>query len=350
MSENLIPKSNDILPGDISAKTGNAGIFVTGGTGLVGSRLIEQLVKENKRVKALYRSKIPDIEGKEKVEWCKGDILDVVALDEAMKNIHQVYHCAAIISFNSKQKAEMFATNIDGTANVVNAALHAGVKKLCYVSSVAALGKANAEAEVTENMNWNDEADNSNYGKSKHLAEVEVWRGTGEGLQAVIVNPAIILGAGDWHQGSAKIFKTAFNEFPWFTEGVTGFVDVNDVVNAMVQLMENDISGERFILSSGNRTYKEIFTAIATAFHKKPPYKKVTPLIAEAVWRLEKIKSDFTGKDSLLTKETARAAQSIVRYDNSKLTNFLPSFEYTTIDETIKRVCKELAEKYQLVV
>jgi dihydroflavonol-4-reductase len=321
-----------------------ASAFVTGGTGLVGSHLIKELVRQGVPVKALYRSHIPDIECKESVEWIKGDILDVVSLNAAMKNAEQVYHCAAIVSFDSKQKHQMFLINAEGTANVVNAAISAGVKKLCYVSSVAALGQMRKGLEIDESISWNEETSNSNYGKSKYLAEMEVWRGIGEGLEAVVVNPAIILGAGNWNEGSSKIFKTAFEEFPWYTDGESGFVDVIDVVTVMIHLMKSNISGERFIVSSENRRYADIFTAIAKAFQKKPPYKKVTPFISAIVWRVEALKSMFTNKSSLLTRETAQAAQAVIVYNNSKLKKYLPLFNYTPLNETIKRVCKELQQ------
>jgi dihydroflavonol-4-reductase len=323
-------------------------ILVTGGSGLVGSHVVAQLVKNGRTVKAIYRKEIPTLVGTEGVSWLKGDILDVVWLEEVMKDIDYVYHCAAVVSYSQKKKLEMFQINIDGTANVVNVALGAGVRKLCFVSSVAAIGKAKDGAWIDEKLQWTQETNRSNYGKSKHLAEIEVWRGIGEGLPAVIVNPAVILGAGDWNNSSTKIFKTAYQEFPWYTEGITGFVDVEDVVKAMIQLMESDITGERFVLSAENKRYREIFTMAADAFSKKAPHKKVSRLMANAIWLTEAFKSVFTGREPLLTKETAEAAQSVLLYDNSKLKRFLPSFIYTPVSETIKRVCAELQQKYKL--
>jgi len=323
-------------------------ILVTGSTGLLGSHVIKRLIEQGKRVKALYRSHIPAIIGKEKVSWVKGDILDVVAMEEVMKDVSVVYHCAAIVSYSAKRRNELFKTNIEGTANIVNAGLNAGVKKLCFVSSVSALGKTRDGNVITEEVAWSEETNTSNYGKSKYLAEVEVWRGIGEGLPAVIVNPSIILGAGNWNDSSTKIFKTAYEEFPWYTEGVTGFVDVEDVVSAMIQLMESEISGERFLLNGENRPYKEVFTMAANAFAKKAPGKKVSRLMANIVWRLEAVKSLFTGDEPLLTKETADAAQSVHYYDNSKLKSFLPAFAFTPVDQTIKRVCDELRQKCKL--
>lgn len=347
MSKNLINQYGNPQLIDNSADNKNY-VFVTGATGLVGSHLIKELIRQGKCVKALYRSKVPDIIDKDKVEWVKGDILDIIFLNEAMQGVVQVYHCAAVVSFDPAQKHEMFATNIEGTANVVNACLMAEVKKLCFVSSVAALGQLRKGQLIDENVAWSEETNNSNYGKSKYLAEIEVWRGIGEGLKAVIVNPAIILGCGNWNEGSVKIFKTAFEEFPWFTEGETGFADINDVVSITIQLMESDISGERFIVSAENLKYKDVFAAIANAFGKKPPHKKVTPLMAALVWRMEAIKSALTKETSLLTRETAHSAQTIIKYDNSKIKKYFPSFVYTPINESVKRICKELQQKYSL--
>lgn len=277
-------------------------ILVTGATGLVGSHLLKKLIQEGHAVKALYRNSPPEISGTEGVEWIKGDILDVVALEESMDQVDQVYHCAAVVSFNPAKKAAMQHTNIEGTANVVNACINKGVKRLLFVSSVAALGRIREDKPIDETMNWTPETSNSEYGKTKYLSEMEVWRGMSEGLSVVVVNPVIILGNGDWEGGSSGIFKSAYNEFPWYTEGMSGFVDVKDVVKAMVLLMDSSINGERFILSGHNAYYKDIFGLIATTFHKKPPHKKVTPLLAAIVWRLEAIKAFFQWERPFINK------------------------------------------------
>jgi dihydroflavonol-4-reductase len=323
-------------------------ILVTGATGLLGSHLLAQLVNEGKKTRALYRSEIPVMEGAEAIEWVKGDILDVVALETAMEGVQQVYHCAAMVSFHPKNKAILHKTNIEGTANVVNACLDAGIQKLLFVSSVAALGRIREDRAINESMNWTEESSNSEYGKSKYFSEMEVWRGIGEGLNAVIVNPTIILGAGDWDNGSSGIFKSAYNEFPWYAEGTSGFVDVEDVVRAMILLMESKFSSERFILSGANLPYKEIFSQIGRNFHKKPAHKKVTPFLAAIVWRLEAVKAMFTGKEPLLTKETAKTAQTKANFDNRKLTRFFLNFEYTPMNQSLERICNELTKKHNL--
>ncbi len=317
-------------------------ILVTGGAGLVGNELIKQLLASGKNVRAIY-NKTPLADFKSSgLEQMQCNILDIVTLREVMCGIEQVYHCAAVVTFNPRHKQEMFKINIEGTANVVNAALDAGVKKMVYVSSVAALGRIREQQPITELMNWTEETSNSAYGQSKYLAEMEVWRGFAEGLEAVMVNPTIILGAGNWNEGSTKLFQSVYNEFPWYADGTTGFVDVRDLAKAMMLLMDSNITGQRFIISAENRSYKEVFEMMAKAFGKKPPYKKVTPFIAKIVWRLEAAKSWFTKKEPLVTKETAKTALAKVNFDNSKLKHFLPEFEYSRIEDTVNEVCNQL--------
>jgi dihydroflavonol-4-reductase len=324
-------------------------IIVTGASGLVGSHLIQSLLEKGISVRALYRSTIPVFKNADKVNWVKGDILDVSSLDEAMHGVTQVYHCAAIVAFTPKLADAMLQANIEGTANVVNACINHQVQKLVYVSSVAALGRIREDAPVNETMNWTPETSNSVYGKSKYLAEMEVWRGMGEGLNVAVVNPVIILGAGDWNKGSSEIFKSAYDEFPWYTKGVSGFVDVMDVIDAMQLLMNSNVQGQRYIISGANVAYKEIFTRIAEAFKKRPPFKKVTPILAAIVWRLEAIKGMITGKAPLLTKETAATAQAVVHFDNTKFLKAFPEFTYRSIEETINRTCAELKQLHHLV-
>jgi dihydroflavonol-4-reductase len=317
-------------------------ILVTGGSGLVGSELITQLLQQGNVVKAIYnKTPLPNFNSPN-LHQVQCNILDVIGLQEAMQGVTHVYHCAAIVSFNPKQKQNLFKVNIEGTANVVNAALEAAVKKMVFVSSVAALGRIREDKPIDETMNWTPETSNSIYGQSKYLAEMEVWRGIAEGLDAVMVNPSIILGNGNWDDSSTKIFKSVYEEFPWYTDGSTGFVDVKDVAKAMINLMESPITAQRFIISAENKTYQQVFNLIANGFGKKQPQKKVTPFIAAIAWRLERIKSWFTKKEPLLTKETTTTALAKVTFDNSKLLNALPNFKYNKIDDTVERVCREL--------
>jgi nucleoside-diphosphate-sugar epimerase len=321
-------------------------ILVTGGSGLLGKEVITQLLAQGKMVTAIYNKTALPSFNSALLTQVPCNILDVIGLEELMQqDITQVFHCAAIVTFNPRRKKELFKINIEGTANIVNAALNAGVNKMVYVSSVAALGRKIAGEMINETMPWTEENSTSSYGQSKYMAELEVWRGIAEGLDAVVVNPTIILGAGDWESGSSQIFKTAYDEFPWYTDGVNGFVDVRDVAAIMLQLMDSNISAERFIVSAANKTYQEIFNLIAAAFHKRQPHKKVTPFIAKMVWRMEALKSRITGKDPLLTKETAASALSQERYDNSKLQSYLPHFNYRSIESTINETSRALQQK-----
>jgi nucleoside-diphosphate-sugar epimerase len=326
----------------------NKKTLVTGAAGLLGVYLIRELLKTNEPVIAIYRSKIPpqlSPEEQAQVNWIQGDILDVMFLAEVMEDCDKVYHCAGLVSFSPKRIKDLFKINVDGTANVVNACLAAGVSKLIHVSSVASLGRKRNGQTVTENVKWDDNANPSVYGKTKYLGELEVWRGIAEGLNAVIVNPVIILGKGDWHSGSGATFKNAYNEFPWFTEGSSGFVDGEDVAKAMVMLMDSEITAERFILSAENWTYRGLFTAMAKGFGKKPPSRKVTPWLAALVWRLEAIKGWITGQDPLLTKETAETAQQTVKFDNTKILNALPGFSFKPLQQTIEESCSYYLSK-----
>ncbi len=313
-------------------------ILITGASGLVGTHLIKAISKNDIDIIAGFHTK-KNTELISNVSWKHCDILDVVELGELMQGVDTVYHCAASVSFLPDEKRKLFNTNAIGTANVVNACLEKGVKKLIHVSSVAALGRIREGQQINETMHWTAETSNSLYGQSKFLAEQEIWRGMAEGLDIVVVNPVIILGESDWNTGSSAIFKSIYNEFPWYTDGVTGFVDVEDVVKALIAIDEAEIVGERFILSAGNFSYLELFTMIANAFNKKIPYKKVSPLLAGIIWRWENIKYKLTHIKPLLTRETARTAQAKSYFDNSKLLKAIPAFSYTPLEDSVKRIC-----------
>lgn len=329
----------------------NRRIFVTGGSGLVGAALLRQLLQRNEKVRALYRTHMPVLlspEELQRIEWIQGDVLDTGLLQEAMHDCTQVYHCAAVVSFHPKRRQQLYKINVEGTANVVNTALLNGNTKLVHVSSVAALGRIRKNEVVTEKSEWSEETNNSHYGKSKYLAELEVWRGIGEGLNAVIVNPTIILGEARWEQGSAALFKKAWEEFPWYTTGSTGFVDAKDVAAAMIALMNSNITAERFILSNETLTYQQLLSQIAVAFGKRPPHRRGKPWLLELAWRLEAVKAAITGAEPLVTKETVRTSLHSTRYNNEKLLQALPQFTYTPLAETIQRTCNWLRQYYQL--
>lgn len=321
-------------------------VLVTGASGFVGQHLVRALSRSGARVRALYNRHAPSAEllALPGVEWHPCDLLDIYEVEEAMQGIAQVYHCAAVVSFQRQDKARMLHFNVQGTVHVVDEALAAGVEKLVFVSSVAALGRSEHNKEITEEEQWEESRYNSAYGLSKQQAELEVWRGMGEGLDAVVINPGIILGEGNWETGSARLIKVVHGEFPFYTGGVNGWVDVQDVVQAMTRLMNSNISGERFILSAGNFAYREVFTEMAQALGRKPPHIPAGPFMTGLIWRWNALKTALTGKKFTVTRETAANAQKVARYNNSKLLQFLPDFGYTPLPETISRMARAFRE------
>lgn len=280
------------------------------------------------------------------VEWVQGDILDMDVLENAVDGMDAVIHAAATVSFISGEEQGMFQTNVEGTANVVNAALLKNIARFVHISSVAALGRTGNGAVVNEERQWEDNRINTPYAISKYHAEMEVWRGIGEGLNAVIVNPSTVLGYGDWNNSSNAIFKNVYNEFPWYSSGINGFVAVEDVASATVLLMQTSISNERYVLNGDNWSFQRLFNTIADGFGKKHPAKEATPLLAAIAWRLEKVKTLFSGKPSLLTKETARVAQSKTLFDNSKILKALPGFSFTPLEEAVKKACEHYLQSF----
>lgn len=321
-------------------------VLVTGGTGFLGAYIIKELVEKGFAVRAIRRSgsALPsyiDTAIFDKVEWVEGDILDVVALEEAMEDVYGVIHSAAVVSFSKKDRKQMYHTNVEGTANVVNIALEKNVRRFAYISSVAALGRTAKGTFVNEERKWEESKVNTHYAKSKHKAELEVWRGMAEGLDAVILNPSTILGFGNWHNSSSGIFKKVYDGFKWYTPGINGFVAVEDVARAAVLLMDSDITEQRFIINGDNWPFKQLQETIADGFGKKRPGTEASPLLMGIAWRLSSVVSLFTGKKSILTKESARVAFSKTHFSNDKIKNSLPGFSFTPLNEAITTACKK---------
>jgi dihydroflavonol-4-reductase len=337
-------------------------IFVTGGTGLVGAHLLYELTLAGKSVKALkretsdlqqvlktfsYYSDKPN-ELFKQIEWINGDILDYFGLEKILEGVTEIYHCAAIVSFDPKERKRMIANNVEGTANLVNAALEKGVRKICHVSSVTALGRLDEQQLITEETNWVPSKKISGYSESKFFSEVEIWRGIEEGLNAVIVNPSIILGPANWETGSAKMFKTVWDGMKFFTRGVTGFVDVRDVVKAMILLMDEQyfekIKNQRFLISSENLSYETVFCQIADALAKPRPKYNASGGLMEMVWRVLWIISLLTRKSPLITRETAANSNVKRKFDGSKIKNYF-DFEYLPVSESIKQTSAILKQE-----
>jgi len=328
-------------------------ILVTGGTGLVGSHLLFNLVNGGSKVRALKRES-SSLELIKKVfsyysdeadvllsliEWVDGDVTDIYSLYDAMENIEQVYHTAAMVSFNPSDRKIMTKTNVEGTANVINAGLNKKIKKLCHVSSIATLGRTDNEKLIDEETHWINSKNNSSYAVSKYGAEREVWRGIIEGLPAVIVNPSVIIGPGNWNKGSSRLFKQVWDGLKYFTEGVNGYVDVRDVAKSMILLMESDITDSRFIVSSENIDYLNLFSLIADGLGKNKPSIKANSILSQLAWRMEKLRSSFTGNNPLITRETARTAFQKYYYSNEKIKKTL-GFEFIPMGVSIKETCR----------
>jgi dihydroflavonol-4-reductase len=326
-------------------------VFVTGGTGFIGAYIIKELVEKGYTVRAIRRSNtLPFFIPKQildKVEWVNGDILDVVSLADAMEGMDTVIHAAGKVSFQSKDRKELLKINIEGTANVVNIALEKDIRRFVHISSVAAIGRTASGETINEEKKWQAGKMHTLYAISKYRGEMEVWRAAAEGLNVVVVNPSTVLGYGDWSTSSCAIFKNVYKEFPWFTTGINGFVGVQDVAKATVLLMESEISHERFIINSENWSFQQVLNTIADGFRKKHPSKEATRFIGSIAWRLEKLKSQFSGKKPLLTRESARVAHSITYFDNNKILKTLPGFTFTPLVHSIKKACEQYLAQLQ---
>lgn len=320
-------------------------ILITGGTGFLGAYIIRHLIEKGYAVRAIRRSsQLPAYIPKEifdKVEWVEGDVLDIVSLEDAMEGVDTVIHAAAIVSFARREQKQMYKVNVDGTANVVNMALEKNIQRFIHISSIAALGRKADGGNVDEEKKWEESKVNTHYAKSKYKAELEAWRGIGEGLNGAILNPSTILGHGDWNKGSSAIFKNVYNEFKWYTSGINGFVDVNDVAAATILLMESGITEERFIINGDNWPFRKLMNTIADSFGKKKPARHATPFLLSIAWRVEKLKSFFTGKKPLLTKESAKVAHSKTFFDNKKFLKTFPQFSFTQLEKTIQKACEK---------
>ena len=334
-------------------------ILITGGTGFVGAHLLLKLVEGEIPIRAIYRQEkkievtrrifayyTKNIAGLfSKIEWVKGDLNDIPSLEEAFKDITHVYHCAALVSFEPNKFNHLKHTNIEGTANMVNLCLSYKIQKLCYVSSIAALGAAKNGEEITETTVWNPESENNVYSITKYGAELEVWRGVQEGVNAVIVNPGVILGPGIWRYGSGNIFKQIHRGLSYYPPGANGYISVNDVVNAMIALMKSNIVNERFILVSENRSYKSLIDEIAQNLKVTPPQKVASSRLLNMAWRLDWLKHKLTGKPRALSKNLAKTLVNKSVYSNVKLSAAL-DFKFTPIKTVIAATAKRFLEAH----
>lgn len=327
-------------------------IFVTGGTGLIGSHLLVQLSQLNDSITATFRneSKIKDVQKVfefylksnaqshfQKIKWVKCDLLDVVSIEQAMKGAQTVYHCAALVSFLKKDFAKLQSNNRTGTENMVNISMDLNVQKFCFVSSTAAIGNKGISSDeiINEESKWEKSKETSGYSISKYGAEKEVWRGIAEGLNAVIVNPSVVFGAGPWNSGSMTIFNTIQKGLSFYPPGSNAFVDARDVASIMIGLVEKDIRSKRFLCISENLTFYHLFTQIAFALGKKAPRIKVGRFLMGLTWRANAFWAMLTCRNPVVTKHTAHSAFSNSRYSNEKICQEL-SFSFIPIKESIQ--------------
>ncbi|HZL11029.1 MAG TPA: NAD-dependent epimerase/dehydratase family protein [Prolixibacteraceae bacterium] len=332
-------------------------ILVTGGTGLVGAHLLYELTTSGQRVKALRRQQ-SNTEWVKKIfsyytdqadtlfsqiEWVEGDILDYLSLEEALKGVTGIYHCAAMVSFHGDDNDTMLNNNVKGTGNLIDAAIHNGVRRFCHVSSIAALGKTQDGSVITEETYWTPSKRKTGYSLSKFFSEMEVWRGIEEGMEAVIVNPSIIMGPGNWNIGSPMLFQSIWKGLKYYTKGIAGFVDVRDVVKAMILLMDeqrfDQVKNQRFILNSGNLNFQDFFNKIADRLNKPRPRNFASDIKLHIAWRMAKAGSFFTGKRPLITRDTVSSSNQKNQYSGEKITRTI-GFEYRSLDSSIADIAE----------
>lgn len=324
--------------------------FVTGATGFLGAHLVCALLQKGYNVKALKRpnsslTTFDFIAGlyfghgthkySDHLAWADGDLNHYDEIESLIEPGMFVFHCAAMVSFRDSDKKQMLEVNIKGTENIVNACIAVRCRKLIYASSTAAIGKAADEA-FTDESDWWDEKDRpSGYSISKYYAELEVWRGTEEGLAAVIVNPPLIIGPGDWKKNTGKFFSNAFRNFPFYTEGHHSFVYVKDVADVMIRLAESDLNAERYLLVSENLPLKQFMDMVARNFQKRSPWIKINRFIAGIAWRILGVWSFITGKEPMITRESTESSFKKVYFSNQKITRAL-NYQFTPMQQAVR--------------
>ena len=315
-------------------------ILVTGATGFVGRNLIlslskkrDNLIGQFRREKKLEETRLFFIsknkeEVYDRIIWRKADITNFSEVQSLFDDVIQVYHCAAYVSMAFYKTSYLNLVNITGTTYIVDNSIKKKIKKLCFISSIAAIGEGNKE-EITEDTQWNPEVDKTPYSYSKYGSEMEVWRASQEGVPVVILNPGIIIG------NDSQIQKIIKNKFNFYTSGVSGFVTVEDVVKAAIGLMQEKIKNERFILVSENISFKDFVNYFST---KNKNYSiRIPKSILYLTWFIESFLSHLRIKNKFLTKALINNLYSKNYYNGNKICGYLKTFNYSRIYPYLER-------------
>jgi nucleoside-diphosphate-sugar epimerase len=332
-------------------------ILVTGATGLLGSHLTAALLMQNKKVRALYRDKSKLENTKQilayysnepekyfaQIEWCEADVTDYFSLQEPFTGITEVYHCAGLVSFDENDSKLLYSINAEGTAHVINTCLEKGIRKFCHVSSVATLQVEANKKYIDEFSVWKTASGNSSYAITKYRGEFEAWRGAAEGMHVLVVNPSVILGSGCWGQSSTKLITQCYKGLPIYTEGITGYVDVRDVVTCMIKLMDENKFGQRYILNSENFSFKEVTHQLQQNFNKPISKIRAGKFLLNIVLAGDTLRRIITNRKPSITKSMIRSAQSKSFYDNAKVCKEL-NYHFIPVKESLEYV-SELYKK-----
>ena len=320
-------------------------VLVTGATGILGRVIVLELLKRGKIVRAAKRrsSNLEEVRHSfqfytenpddyfNKIEWMNVDFEDIHSLQTAMIGIDEVYHCAATVSFHPADQRRMYHTNIEGTRNLLYACEGSQVKKFCFVSSIAVLDGVNEKDETDENSDYNQKLDHSAYAVSKHFSEMEVWRAAAEGLNTVIVNPGIIIGSGNWTQSSGLLFQNLAR--PYTFSGGASYVDVRDVAKASIELMDNNVFNERFILISENKRYAEVASYVRQKMGLSSP--KIIPSALLTVGRvLNFVFGWLFSPLRMVDKVNTESVTSMSNVSNDKIVKTL-GFKFIPVNESI---------------
>lgn len=316
-------------------------LLLTGATGFFGRRLAQALARAGRPFTALVRETsdvAPLVALGKDCTIVTGDLNDPESLLEAFHGIDTIIHAAAFVSFQTADRERLLLVNGEGTANVVNMALEAGVRRLIHLSSVAVLNRRDGGPTVGLQDRWPEERPNTSYAESKFFAEREVWRGQAEGLEVAVLYPTHMLGSGDWQQEHApRLWHQAARERGFYPTGTTGFVDVRDVVKATLAVLDRDQNGERFLLNAANLSWKKAMQLIATSINAKPPTLRVPAWQSSLLWPIELLRARLTGAKPLITRESHQNVQADFRYDGGAYPQATGN-EYHDIEDTIREV------------